>query len=204
MLIAFCGIDGSGKSTHAEFLSNWLLEKQIKAQKHKPINSDNAFLSQLHTVCTKFSELNKKPMPREHRSILLAFELFQQSEIVKKWIAEDITVVVDRWIFSHYAYAYARNIETQTLKACLEACIKPDLVFLLDVPVHLSLERIDERNEGRSMNETKDILTRAREKFLEMKDDHHFILLDTTRPQAEIEKRIQAEVSKKLNIQMKS
>ncbi|MNE74141.1 Thymidylate kinase [compost metagenome] len=143
-------------------------------------------------------------MPREHRSILLAFELFQQSEIVKQWIAEDITVVVDRWIFSHYAYAYARNIETKTLKACLETCIKPDLVFLLDVPVHLSLQRIDERNEGRSMNETESILTRARERFLEMQNEHRFILLDTTRPQAEIEKQIQAEVSKKLNIQMKS
>lgn len=204
MLIAFCGIDGSGKSTHAEFLTNWLSEKHIKVRKHKPINSDNEFLSYLHTISKNYSDFYNEPMPREHRSILLAFELFQQSELVKKWMEDDYIVVVDRWIYSHYAYAYARNIETKTLNITLDSCIKPDLVFLLDVPVDISLTRIDERDQKRSMNETDIILDRAKTRFLEMKEEHNFLILDTTKPQDEIRNQIQYEVSKRVGIQVET
>lgn len=204
MLIAFCGIDGSGKSTHAEFLTNWLSEKHIKVRKHKPINSDNEFLSYLHTISKNYSDFYNEPMPREHRSILLAFELFQQSELVKKWMEDDYIVVVDRWIYSHYAYAYARNIETKTLNITLDSCIKPDLVFLLDVPVDISLTRIDERDQKRSMNETDIILDRAKTRFLEMKEEHNFLILDTTKPQDEIRNQIQYEVSKRVEIQVET
>ncbi|MUG24894.1 dTMP kinase [Paenibacillus macerans] len=204
MLIAFCGIDGSGKSTHVEFLAEWLSRQQLKVKRFKPINSDNDFLTYLQTIGKNYSDLYNEAMPREHRSILLAFELFQQSEAVKKWLAEDYIVVVDRWIYSHYAYAYARNIETKTLHAILDSCLKPDLVFLLDVPVDTSLQRIDERGPKRSMNESEAILEKARERFLQLKDAHQFILLNTAEPLDEIINRIQNEVGHRLKVRVET
>lgn len=108
--------------------------------------------------------------------------------------------MVDRWIYSHYAYAYARNIETKTLNIILDSCLKPDLVFLLYVPVDTSLKRIDERGPKRSMNESEAILEKAREKFLHLKDKHHFILLDSTESLHEIRNQILNEVSRRLKI----
>ncbi|MOA31416.1 Thymidylate kinase [compost metagenome] len=123
---------------------------------------------------------------------------------MKKWLADDYIVVVDRWIYSHYAYAYARNIETKTLNIILDSCLKPDMVFLLDVPVETSLQRIDERGPKRSMNESEVILEKAREKFLQLKDELQFIHIDTAEPLHEIRNRIQNEVGKRLNIQIET
>ncbi|MNW16725.1 hypothetical protein D3C71_2156730 [compost metagenome] len=54
------------------------------------------------------------------------------------------------------------------------------------------------------MNESEVILEKAREKFLQSKDELQFIHIDTAEPLHEIRNRIQNEVGKRLNIQIET
>lgn len=178
MLITFCGIDGSGKSSHVESTAKWLNEIGKESVSLSPIKYKNDFFNEFIEARTIYKELYRKELSDEVEGIMLAFQFFSQCKKINSIIAKDIVVVADRWIYSHYAYMYARNVKSDFINCMLENCPKPDLVFLLDIPVMFALERIDQRGE-RGYNEKKIILERARSKYLEFAEKENFIILNS-------------------------
>ncbi|SHJ45073.1 dTMP kinase [Clostridium cavendishii DSM 21758] len=177
MLIAFCGIDGTGKSSHSKEIGNWLRNKGIKIKDSNLISDNHLFYDTFKQVTNMYEEKYEEDTD-EGFSVLLAFEFFRRAKEVEKDISDGIGIIADRWTYCHYAYNYARNVNNKFANLLLDSCCKPDLVFLLDLPVNAALERIDRRG-SRSYNETTEVLEKAREKYLEIAKEEKAIILDS-------------------------
>ena len=175
MLITFEGIDGSGKSTQAKRLYEHLKSIGYKVSLYRGPGS---------------TELAEKI-----RELILGFEiapttahlLFEcaWSSLMWEQILPDLRdgkeVIVDRYIDSTMAYqGYGRVINLCTVNILIHIAIsgrKPDITFLLYVPLEMALEWI----KGKSTRfEDKDNLRRVRDAYIliahEQKD--RIVMLD--------------------------
>ena len=183
MLITFEGIDGSGKSTQAKRLYEHLKSLGYKVSLYRDPGS---------------TELAEKI-----RELILGFEidpttellLFEcaRSSLMREKILPDLrdgkVVIVDRFIDSTMAYqGYGREINLGTVNILNHIAIrgrKPDITFLLNVPLEMALERIKGK---RTRFEDKDYLRRVRDAYIliahEQKD--RIVMLDGTRSEEEV------------------
>jgi len=167
MLIVLEGIDGCGKTTVAEILKEKLEEKRYKVYLTKePFNQ-------------KIREVIKEILEKEHelntylgKTLALLFSAdrhLHQLEIMKK-ISEGYIVISDRYYHSSFAYQTLYDgITFDFIKNITPFLVKPDYVFILDVPVDVALNRMSIRDK-RTRYEEKDILEKVRENYLRIKD----------------------------------
>ena len=163
MLITFEGIDGSGKSTQAKRLYEYLKAKGYKVSLYRDPGST--------------------PLAEKIRELLLSFEmdpttellLFESARSSLVWerifpdLKEGKIVILDRFIDSTTAYqGYGREINLGTVSILNHIAIrgrKPDITFLLNVPLEVALERI----EGKKTRfEDKDYLRKVRDAYILM------------------------------------
>ncbi|WP_028589995.1 dTMP kinase [Paenibacillus massiliensis] len=172
MFIAFCGIDGSGKSTHMKAILDWLHTQGVKAISHKVI------FEEVDHIAKEYEKKEKDMFSLKSKSLLYAYEVCKASNQIQRWLDEDYTVLLDRWTYSHWAYAYAYGIENKELNHILEQCLVPDMVFLFHLPVDEALKRIQQRGiEG--VNETKFIMNKACEKYNVLGSKKNFIHMNS-------------------------
>ena len=178
MLITFEGIDGSGKSTQAKRLYEYLKAKGYKVSLYRDPGST--------------------PLAEKIRELLLSFEmdpttellLFESARSSLVWerifpdLKEGKIVILDRFIDSTTAYqGYGREINLGTVSILNHIAIrgrKPDITFLLNVPLEVALERI----EGKKTRfEDKDYLRKVRDAYLLManQERERIVLLDGNR-----------------------
>ena len=180
MFITFEGIDGSGKSTQANFLKDKL-------------TSDG------HTVVllrepggTKISEkirdlvLNHRDslISPETEALLIASSRYQLvNDIILPKLNSDIIVICDRYIDSTIAYqGYGRGINISWLNEINKFSLNyanPDLTFLFDLKVEDSMLRMKNKNKDRIELEGKEFLIKVRNGYLEItKNSKRFHLLN--------------------------
>lgn len=164
LFVCFEGIDGSGKTTQARLIVERLCT----------LGYDAVYT----TEPTKWSEPGKKlrasffaperlPVKDEFR-LFLEDRLFHvKSEVIPLLRAGKI-VVTDRYYFSSVAYQGSRGLDWKyILEENMKFAIKPNLVFLLDLPVEEALERIaSERTEGVNTFEKEESLRKVKEIYL--------------------------------------
>ncbi len=178
MLITFEGIDGSGKSTQAKRLYEYLNAKGYKVSLYRDPGST--------------------PLAEKIRELLLNFEmdpttellLFESARSSLVWerifpdLKEGKIVILDRFIDSTTAYqGYGREINLGTVSILNHIAIrgrKPDITFLLNVPLEVALERI----EGKKTRfEDRDYLRKVRDAYILManQERERIVLLDGNR-----------------------
>ncbi len=178
MLITFEGIDGSGKSTQAKRLYEYLKAKGYKVSLYRDPGST--------------------PLAEKIRELLLSFEmdpttellLFESARSSLVWerifpdLKEGKIVILDRFIDSTTAYqGYGREINLGTVSILNHIAIrgrKPDITFLLNVPLEVALERI----EGKKTRfEDRDYLRKVRDAYILManQERERIVLLDGNR-----------------------
>ena len=178
MLITFEGIDGSGKSTQAKRLYEYLKAKGYKVSLYRDPGST--------------------PLAEKIRELLLSFEmdpttellLFESARSSLVWerifpdLKEGKIVILDRFIDSTTAYqGYGREINLGTVSILNHIAIrgrKPDITFLLNVPLEVALKRL----EGKKTRfEDKDYLRKVRDAYILManQERERIVLLDGNR-----------------------
>jgi dTMP kinase len=192
VLIAFEGIDGSGKSTQAAMLGEWL-----KGQGRE-------------VVLTK--EPTTGPWGQKIRQSFFTERLSPQAELEcfvndrKEHVASLITpalergavVIVDRYYYSTVAYQGARGLDPGQVLQMNEAFApRPDLVFLVDLDPRIALERIQKRAGGRDLFENLEEQLKVRAAFAELgRTEANMVLIDGTLAvdamQAKIRSRLDA------------
>lgn len=146
-LIALEGIDGAGKTTQAQLLTEFLLKKGLVLSKGEGFE----------VVCfkeptqgpwgKKISEIAQKG--REGITAREEMELFlkDREEDVKNNILpalrQNKIVIMDRYYYSSIAYQGALGLDPNEIKAINEQRFpKPDLVFILTIPPAEGIKRI--------------------------------------------------------------
>ena len=155
-IIAFCGIDGCGKSTQLK-LTNDYLSKSAKVLVSK-IN---------------YSPLNKMG-DNKCLDIFLkgysAFKIISYYHDLQNEVSNYDYILCDRHLLCYLAYAYAYGIGHLDLIRKLLFMVKnPDLTFYFDVPVDEALRRISGRSV-KDRNENFKTLTLAKEGYKFMID----------------------------------
>jgi len=178
MLITFEGIDGSGKSTQAKRLYEYLKARGYKVSLYRDPGST--------------------PLAEKIRELLLSFEmdpttellLFESARSSLVWerifpdLKEGKIVILDRFIDSTTAYqGYGREINLGTVNILNHIAIrgrKPDITFLLNVPLEVALERIKGK---KTRFEDRDYLRKVRDAYILManQERERIVLIDGNR-----------------------
>ena len=178
--ITFEGIDGCGKTTQIELLSEYL----------NSINKQNIIVRE--PGGTNISEdirkilLDKNNNINSYTETLLFLSSRSQliNEVIKENIKNNNFVLCDRFTDSTLAYqGYGRGLDIRLLDLLNNFAtegIKPDLTFILDISLSESSERIHKRDIDRMEESGLNFLNKVKVGYMQIakKDKNRYILLD--------------------------
>lgn len=165
--ITLDGIDGAGKTTQLDVIRDWFAARQL------PV------LFTREPGGTPLGEalrdllLNPETQVSLHTETLLMFAARRQhlEEVILPALSRGVNVVSDRFTDATFAYqGGGRGLpdeQIEILENWVQGSLKPDLTILLDVPLEVSLQRIERsREKDRFEREAADFFTRVREAYL--------------------------------------
>ena len=196
-LISFEGIDGSGKSTQINLLSEWLSEKNIE------------FIIVREPGGTSISEgirdilLDKQNLHlcNESESFLFLSARAQLiNEVIKPTLEDGKFVICDRFIDSTLAYqGYGRGLDLARLEAMNDMAIGGCVLgqtFLLDMDIENSIERRSGDEDDRMESVGIDFIRRVRDGYIQLSTQfsNRITLLDSTEDRNSIFNKITAQM----------
>lgn len=138
--IVFDGLDGSGKTTQAKLLAQYLFDKS---------KSNSVFLTREPYSATFYDKirtaLKQGSDPRKRARLFLnLFVRDRRLHIrdIEKLLSSGVHVITDRYKYSTLAYQQAQGIPFEELLAAHANMLRPDLVLLIDLPVDEIVKRI--------------------------------------------------------------
>lgn len=176
VLLAFEGIDGSGKSTQARLLVEWAKKRGLDViSSREP--TDGPWGKKIREA-----RFTARMSPEDELEAFIADRKEHVETLIRPGLARGALVVIDRYYYSTVAYQGARGLEPKALLLRNRSFAPvPDLVVLVDVEPKAALERISSRGEGIDLFENLAALTKVREIFLSLVDSH-VALIDGARP----------------------
>lgn len=151
------GLDGSGQSTQAALLKDFLMKegKEVVLTKEPTLNS--AAGKEIREVLDKKKEVSSKELQ----------ELFTQDRkehlenLIIPALKEGKIVVSDRYFFSTFAYGTASGLDLDWLISINNEFLLPDLSFILKVSPEVCIQRIEKRGEETKLFEKKEKLAKV-------------------------------------------
>lgn len=191
--ISFEGIEGSGKTTQARLLADYL-----RGKGHAVVTTEEPGGTRMGL---KIRELLLDP--QNHMDPLTELLLYYSSraqhvrEVIYPSLLQDSIVITDRFTDSTVAYqGYARGIDLSiinTLNEIVVPDLKPFITFLLDIDVEEGLRRNRRaRKEDRFELETIEFHNRVRSGYLKIAEEEpeRVKLIDASRSAEEINREI--------------
>jgi len=183
ILIAIEGIDGAGKTTQVQMISDYYKKEGFQVSRFRE-PTRGPYGQMIRELAMK---------GRDHVSAQEEFELFikDREEDCNLNIGPALDrkelVIMDRYYFSSIAYQGALGLDVKYIQEENEKiAIKPDLVIILDCAVKIGLNRImDFRNEIPNHFEQEELLEKSREIFNKMHDSN-IQIIDSSRNEDEI------------------
>jgi dTMP kinase len=139
ILIAFEGIDGTGKSTQISLLAEHLRQKGCRVvETREP--TDGPWGRKIRRLYADREQCT----PEEELALFIADRRQHVREVIAPALAKGYIVVTDRYYFSTAAYQGAAGHDPGTVFAKNSFAPEPDLVILLTMEPRTSLARIRE------------------------------------------------------------
>ncbi|MGK7931459.1 MAG: dTMP kinase [Microcystaceae cyanobacterium] len=196
LFIVLEGIDGSGTSTQAELLQTYFINHQQKAIL-SPEPSEG-IIGQLIRKGMQSSILDVKDSHHFDQQMAYLFaadryhHLYNEENGVFKSIKQDKThVITTRYYFSSFAYNGYTQEDWELIARLNHNFPNPDLVVYCDLPVEVSLLRIQDRST-KEIYETKEKLTQVRHNYHRLFKDYSgkLLIVDATQATTEINQAI--------------
>lgn len=198
MFIAFEGIEGSGKTTHVNLLSDYLREKG-----HEVVTTREPGGTPVGEALR--SVLLRKDLhvlPLTELLVFLASRAQHVEEVIRPALDKGSIVLCDRFIDASFAYqGYGRGIDLgiiETLNRLVTKGVRPNLTILLDCAVDIGLARKSaDGNLDRFEKEDLSFHNRIRNAYLELAEDDpkRYVVLnaknDLTGTQAVIREKVE-------------
>ena len=162
MFIVYEGIDGSGKTTLAGELEVFLNSRGIKTCTTVEPTRTNIFGKFIRFCLTR-----KIYLPQEFFQKLYFWDRIIHMREIKRFLANGITVICDRNFFSTIAYGYSSDVDIKIIirwhrKAIQKGLIVvPDVIFLIDLPPEVAMERLRAKGKQLELFETEKRLQRV-------------------------------------------
>ena len=196
LFIALEGGEGAGKTTQARMLAIWLREQGFDVITTREPGATKVGMRLrallLDTTHTGMS-------PRAEALMYAADRAEHVAEVISPALERGAVIITDRYTDSSLAYqGAARGLRTEDvawLSHWATDGLVPDLTILLDLPPQAGLGRRT-RSADRLEAEPTEFHDRVRAGFLSLarQDPQRYLVLDATRPAAELTQEIQERV----------
>jgi dTMP kinase len=199
LFITLEGGDGSGKSTQAQLLTDWLEQQgRTVVRSREPGGTDVG--SEIREIVLHHTG---EIAPRAEALLYAADRAQHISTKVRPALARNEIVIQDRYIDSSVAYQGAGRVlgaaEVRDLSLWAAEGLLPDLTILLDLDETVARERLDADNKrfDRLEAEKNDFHARVREAYLELAlaEPDRFLVLDASFPVETLADSIRARVA---------
>jgi dTMP kinase len=177
--IVFEGLDGAGTTTQARLAKDWLLGQGEAAYlTHEPSEGPAGLIIRLALSGRLLAPVGDQPVrgdacrPRrlDERTLALFFACDRldhlQSTIIPR-LEEGAHVISDRYYLSSFAYQSV-ELELDWVRELNKHCLQPDLTILLDVPVEICRERMEQERRHLELYEDVETLKRIRQNYLDI------------------------------------
>ena len=157
-LIVIEGLDGAGKSTQINRLSDYLVARGHRCrQLHFP-RTDSSVYGELIARFLR-GELGDIHQVNPYLvALMYAGDRLDFKPTMEKWLNDGEMVLLDRYVYSNVAYQCAKIKNTEESKALCEWILhlefeynglpKPDLNIFLDVPFMFTRQKLSDTREG--------------------------------------------------------
>ena len=177
LLITFCGLDGSGKTTMIRRLTADLeLHYPLLLTKQPTSFVRNSDIFRNYMDCPDHTDYDYRSL-----SLLAASDRLQHTQHVIRPALEQGTIVIsDRYIYSCLANLRARGFtHDHWLYEIARPLVKPDIAFFLDVPVETAVARVRNRPEEKERYIDMDLQYRLRKEYRAICRANHGVFLST-------------------------
>jgi dTMP kinase len=184
------GIDGAGKSTHLDFIAQYLQEHEYP--------------------CIQTREPGGTPLGEQLRELLLHHEMHVNTEtllmfaarsehlkvLIEPALDNNTSVICDRFTDASYAYQHGgKKIDVsfiQSLEKIVHSHLKPDLTFIFDLDPSIAKSRITgARNLDKFEQSSIEFFNGVRKVYLDLaKSDLRCFILDSTKSIEDIQSKI--------------
>jgi dTMP kinase len=197
LLLALEGGEGAGKSTQARLLAIWLRDQGFDVvATHEPGATKVGMRLRALLLDTAHTGLS----PHAETLMYAADRAEHVAAVIAPALARGAIVVTDRYVDSSVAYQGAGRLlpidDIANLNDWATGGVRPDLTIVLDLPPSAGLQR-RERSADRLEAEPAEFHDRVRRGFLSLAaeaDPDRYLVLDATRPAADLSREIQERV----------
>ncbi len=201
LFITFEGPDGSGKTTQARMLAEYLQSRGLPVL-HTREPGGTAISEQIRQVVLS---AHNQSIQQETEALLFSAARAQiVAELIRPALAAGKIVVCDRYADSTMAYqGYGLGLDLDALRAITRFAtggLAPDLTFYVDVPVDVGLARRHRGETNRLDQKDLEYHARVREGFLKMarEEPQRWIVIDGTRSVDQVQQEIRSRLEARL------
>ncbi len=195
MLITFEGIDGSGKTTQASRLRDYLKDRGLEVYLFREPGGTEVG-ERVREILVKY--------PVDPLAELFLFEASRAElvRVIRELLRRGEVVILDRFTDSTLAYqGYGRGIDLALIKrlnSLVTGGIEPQITFLLDLDPETALRRLKEK----SRFDDPEFLKKVREGYLRIARSctSRVVIIDASLPEEEVFSRIREHVDEKLKL----
>jgi len=151
VFIAFEGLDGSGKTTQFNAISDRLTKHGVKCKTEKEPSESNLIGLLLRGIIKKLHGLSVSPV-----SLAKLFSVDRYEHVlhdIKPYIKNGGHVLMDRYVFSSFAYQGLTSTFEDIYLYNRDAIklLMPDITIFIDTPPEICLERINKNRVGNEL-----------------------------------------------------
>ncbi len=193
MLIAFEGIDGSGKTTVSTRINEELERRGIRS--HWTTEPTDGPIGRI------IREVLEGRMEVDHRTLALLFAADRMQHVIqlKDLLEAGYTVISDRYLLSSLAYQGC-DLPMEWVREINKWALLPDLVIYLDLDPALALERVKEKQLFHSLHKLRLIRANYLSLIREKEWSGRTIVVDASRGEEEVFQTVLNIVLKKLKV----
>ena len=192
-LIAFEGLDQSGKQTQTDALAASLAAAGLACERLSFPDYATAIGTELHRALHGHRDYAPDVM-----QLLYVANRYETRARIEGWLAAGRTIVCDRYTASTIAYGEAQGLDSRWL-ADIQRFLPPaDLTILLDIDPTVAVERkaIDRDRYERDL----DLLTRVRRSYRSQASSTGWVLIPGDRPKSEVSADVREAVRSRLGL----
>lgn len=190
LLIAFEGLDQSGKQTQAEFLRD-----RLKAEGHK------VRLLSFPDYGTSIGEEIARALQGERdygpdvMQLLYVANRYERKDEILRWLDGGLILICDRYRASSVAYGEAMGLDGTWLADMQKYLPEPDITFLLDIAPEISARR--KTSDRDKFERDLEMLAHVRDSYIRQ-SNKGWIRIDADRDRKAVAAEIAAAVSARL------
>jgi dTMP kinase len=190
-LVAIEGIDQAGKLTQARAIQEHVQGLGMScAVRHYP-----DYVTPIGQLVRRALH-DQLPLAERARTMLFAANRWEKDAEVRRLVADNVLVLVDRYSWSNVVYGLAQGYDEAWLRGLEAGLLEADVTMFLDIPPQESARRKSQARDGFERN--LELLEAARRRYLKFAESLNWIVVDAVRPPSTLTRDILAALQARL------